>query len=192
MQTVGSIQRRPPAGKTASRKWFSPRNLVAIPPADAPPDPGLSSGCPPAGGGGTPTLRRASRMRFWRKKSSRPSNSGNRWPTWESLGNYISASFDSGGASARNLVFRAAAGAVEALRGDLLWAEMPADTRCPDHSIWDHMRVTTALAFLTGNTTRRRPPGTLAAAFRASVQYSVPSKTRVRLVTYGSAPLPAL
>jgi CRISPR-associated protein len=26
---------------------------------------------------------------------------------------------------------------------------MPADTRCPDHSIWDHLRVTTALAFLS-------------------------------------------
>lgn len=30
----------------------------------------------------------------------------------------------------------------------LLWAEMPADSRIPDHSIWDHLRVTTALAFL--------------------------------------------
>ncbi len=32
--------------------------------------------------------------------------------------------------------------------GQLLWAEMPAETRTPDHSIWDHLRVTTALAFL--------------------------------------------
>ncbi len=31
---------------------------------------------------------------------------------------------------------------------DPLWEEMPADSRCPDHSIWDHLRVTTALAFL--------------------------------------------
>ena len=34
-------------------------------------------------------------------------------------------------------------------KGDPLWEEMPADSRCPDHSIWDHLRVTTALAFLT-------------------------------------------
>ena len=40
------------------------------------------------------------------------------------------------------------------LTADMLWAEMPADTRCPDHSIWDHLRVTTALAFLT-----RKTPG---------------------------------
>lgn len=33
-------------------------------------------------------------------------------------------------------------------KGDLLWEHMPADSRCPDHSIWEHMRVTTALAFL--------------------------------------------
>lgn len=32
--------------------------------------------------------------------------------------------------------------------GNLLWEEMPSETRCPDHSIWDHLRVTTALAFL--------------------------------------------
>lgn len=33
-------------------------------------------------------------------------------------------------------------------RTDVLWSHMPADTRCPDHSIWDHLRVTSALAFL--------------------------------------------
>ncbi|MEN6464010.1 MAG: type III-B CRISPR-associated protein Cas10/Cmr2, partial [Syntrophaceae bacterium] len=30
-----------------------------------------------------------------------------------------------------------------------LWQTMPADGRCPDHSIWDHSRVTSALAFMT-------------------------------------------
>jgi CRISPR-associated protein Cmr2 len=28
------------------------------------------------------------------------------------------------------------------------WPLQPADTRCPDHSIWDHLRVVSALAFL--------------------------------------------
>lgn len=32
--------------------------------------------------------------------------------------------------------------------GDLLWERMPADSRCPDHSIWEHLRVATALAYL--------------------------------------------
>lgn len=31
---------------------------------------------------------------------------------------------------------------------DPLWQEMPADSRTPDHSIWDHLKVTTALAFM--------------------------------------------
>ena len=31
----------------------------------------------------------------------------------------------------------------------LLWQVMPADTRCPDHSIWEHTRLTSALAFIT-------------------------------------------
>ena len=31
---------------------------------------------------------------------------------------------------------------------DPLWELMPADTRCPDHSIWDHLRMVSALAFL--------------------------------------------
>lgn len=29
-----------------------------------------------------------------------------------------------------------------------LWQEMPSDSRIPDHSIWDHLKVTTALAFM--------------------------------------------
>ncbi len=33
-------------------------------------------------------------------------------------------------------------------RADLLWAHMPADTRVPDHSIWDHTRMAAALSFL--------------------------------------------
>ncbi|SER20127.1 CRISPR-associated protein Cmr2 [Solimonas aquatica] len=32
--------------------------------------------------------------------------------------------------------------------GNPLWEEMPAETRCPDHSIWDHLKVVTALAFM--------------------------------------------
>ncbi|MEO5367096.1 MAG: type III-B CRISPR-associated protein Cas10/Cmr2 [Magnetococcus sp. WYHC-3] len=31
---------------------------------------------------------------------------------------------------------------------DPLWQELPADSRCPDHAIWDHLKVTTALAFM--------------------------------------------
>ncbi|MBF0108894.1 MAG: type III-B CRISPR-associated protein Cas10/Cmr2 [Magnetococcales bacterium] len=30
----------------------------------------------------------------------------------------------------------------------LLWREMPAETRCPDHSIWDHTRMASSLAFV--------------------------------------------
>jgi CRISPR-associated protein Cmr2 len=30
----------------------------------------------------------------------------------------------------------------------MLWEVMPADSRCPDHSVWNHMRMTSALAFL--------------------------------------------
>lgn len=32
--------------------------------------------------------------------------------------------------------------------GDPLWNVVPADSRCPDHSIWDHLKVVTALAFM--------------------------------------------
>lgn len=38
--------------------------------------------------------------------------------------------------------------------GDALWEHMPADTRSPDHSIWDHTRVTAALSFLDVATDR--------------------------------------
>lgn len=31
---------------------------------------------------------------------------------------------------------------------DTLWEHQPADSRAPDHSLWDHLRVTSALAFL--------------------------------------------
>lgn len=34
----------------------------------------------------------------------------------------------------------------------LLWSRMPADTRAPDHSIWEHNRLTSALAFMEGPT----------------------------------------
>lgn len=30
----------------------------------------------------------------------------------------------------------------------IFWPLQPADTRCPDHSIWDHLRVASALAFI--------------------------------------------
>ena len=30
----------------------------------------------------------------------------------------------------------------------VFWPLQPADTRCPDHSIWDHLRVTSSLAFI--------------------------------------------
>ncbi|NKC15559.1 MAG: type III-B CRISPR-associated protein Cas10/Cmr2 [Gammaproteobacteria bacterium] len=39
----------------------------------------------------------------------------------------------------------------------LLWAEMPADGRVPDHSIWDHLRMTSALAFLPAGVKNKRP-----------------------------------
>jgi CRISPR-associated protein Cmr2 len=35
-------------------------------------------------------------------------------------------------------------------RGDLFWSMLPADSRCPDVTIWDHTRVTAALAFMNG------------------------------------------
>ncbi len=31
----------------------------------------------------------------------------------------------------------------------LLWQVMPADTRCPDHTIWEHNRLASALSFMT-------------------------------------------
>ena len=41
--------------------------------------------------------------------------------------------------------------------GDPLWEEMPADSRYPDHSIWDHLKVTTALAFMTPHKFKEEP-----------------------------------
>lgn len=35
-----------------------------------------------------------------------------------------------------------------ARRDGVFWPLQPADTRCPDHSIWDHLRVTSSLAFI--------------------------------------------
>ncbi len=35
-----------------------------------------------------------------------------------------------------------------ATRDGVFWSLQPADTRCPDHSIWDHLRVTSSLAFI--------------------------------------------
>lgn len=43
-------------------------------------------------------------------------------------------------------------------RGDLFWSMLPADTRCPDVSIWDHTRVAAGLAFLTGLGKAALPP----------------------------------
>ena len=46
------------------------------------------------------------------------------------------------------------------LPSDLLWERIPADTRIPDHSIWDHLRVSSALAFLdTPRWSRKKPFG---------------------------------
>lgn len=39
-----------------------------------------------------------------------------------------------------------------------LWEHQPADSRAPDHSLWDHLRVTSALAFLG---TRKRDGATM-------------------------------
>ncbi len=46
------------------------------------------------------------------------------------------------------LIFRKISLKDQKITADHLWAEMPADTRCPDHSIWDHLRITTALCFM--------------------------------------------
>jgi len=37
---------------------------------------------------------------------------------------------------------------VGAFPNDPLWQELPAESRCPDVSIWDHLKVVTALAFM--------------------------------------------
>lgn len=42
--------------------------------------------------------------------------------------------------------------------GDPLWERMPADTRIPDHSIWDHTRMTAALSFLDAPLGTKSPP----------------------------------
>ena len=39
----------------------------------------------------------------------------------------------------------------------LLWQRMPADTRQPDHTIWDHARLVSAFAFLEGKRDREVP-----------------------------------
>lgn len=43
-------------------------------------------------------------------------------------------------------------------RGDVFWSMLPADSRCPDVSIWDHTRVTAALSFMTGAGEQPLPP----------------------------------
>ncbi|MQX37565.1 type III-B CRISPR-associated protein Cas10/Cmr2 [Roseospira navarrensis] len=40
---------------------------------------------------------------------------------------------------------------------DPLWQEPPAESRSPDHSIWDHLKVTTALAFMQPHTWKEPP-----------------------------------
>ena len=40
---------------------------------------------------------------------------------------------------------------------DPLWDLLPADSRCPDHSIWEHLRVASALAFLGVRDHARHP-----------------------------------
>ncbi|MCS6911688.1 MAG: type III-B CRISPR-associated protein Cas10/Cmr2, partial [Myxococcota bacterium] len=46
----------------------------------------------------------------------------------------------------------------EGAQRGLLWDRVPADSRCPDVSIWDHLRVTSALAFLDTPTTTHEVP----------------------------------
>ena len=41
--------------------------------------------------------------------------------------------------------------------GNPLWDLLPADSRCPDHSIWEHLRVASALAFLGVRDPARHP-----------------------------------
>lgn len=40
---------------------------------------------------------------------------------------------------------------------DPLWNVMPSDSRCPDHSIWDHLKVVTALAFMKPHKWKEEP-----------------------------------
>ncbi|CAN95843.1 Putative hydrolase of the HD superfamily [Sorangium cellulosum So ce56] len=39
---------------------------------------------------------------------------------------------------------------------EVVWRHQPADSRAPDHSLWDHLRVTSSLSFLSGR--RREGP----------------------------------
>jgi CRISPR-associated protein Cmr2 len=41
--------------------------------------------------------------------------------------------------------------------GDPLWGAMPSDSRVPDHAIWDHLKVVTALAFMEPHTFDQDP-----------------------------------
>lgn len=46
----------------------------------------------------------------------------------------------------------------EGVHRRLFWSAIPADTRCPDVSIWDHTRVTAGLSFMNvPSSTKRRP-----------------------------------
>lgn len=47
---------------------------------------------------------------------------------------------------------------IEGVPRQLFWSAIPADTRCPDVSIWDHTRVTAALAFMNVPTSTKRRP----------------------------------
>jgi CRISPR-associated protein Cmr2 len=40
---------------------------------------------------------------------------------------------------------------------DVRWDLLPADTRCPDHSVWDHTRLAAALAFVARRDPARHP-----------------------------------
>lgn len=42
-------------------------------------------------------------------------------------------------------------------KGNLLWERMPADTRQPDHAIWEHNRLTAAVAFMNAPMVRNTP-----------------------------------
>lgn len=56
------------------------------------------------------------------------------------------------------LIAPPAAQSSQAWPGNLLWERMPADTRQPDHAIWEHNRLTSALAFAQLPMKRLLPP----------------------------------
>lgn len=70
--------------------------------------------------------------------------------------------------------------------GDLLWERMPADTRQPDHAIWDHNRLTSALAFMRDP----MPPRTMKGLeWLNRPRYTVPESRTPWLLTLSLGPV---